>query len=128
MAKNIFTDIDLKLTAHPVSGDLVQIKNEAAIKTSVKNLIQTAFYERPFQPDLGSAVGRLLFEPASPMLKVTMEKAIRQVLENHEPRIDVEQIVVTFNTDQNEVIISIYFKIVNTLTPLTVAVAIKRTR
>lgn len=128
MAKDIFTDLDFNFTPHPVSGDLVTVKNESAVKNAVKNLIQTAFYERPFQPDLGSPVGRLLFEPSSPILKVTMEKAIRQVLENYEPRIEIENIVVTFNDDQNEVRITIYFRIVNTLTPLSVAVALQRTR
>ena len=126
--ENIFSDVDFNFIPHPNTGDLSLIKNDNCVKNSIKNLILTAFYERKFQPNIGSGVGRLLFEPSSPLLKVTLEKTIRQVIENYEPRAEVLNIVVVFNDENNRIDITVYFKIVNTLTTIILNVALNRTR
>ena len=91
MARNTrtFTDIDLNFGKHPVTHDLNVVYDVQAIKGSIRNLILTSNYEKPFHPEIGSPVRSLLFEPDSPLLSVMIEKAIRQTLDNFEPRVQV---------------------------------------
>lgn len=130
MARNarIFSDIDLNFTAHPVTKDITRRFDEAAIKASLRNLILTANYERPFHSEIGSQVRSLMFENPSPMLAITMRKAILDMVNNLEPRVDVIDVTVDFRPDDNSVNISIEFKIVNTQQPLTVDIILERTR
>lgn len=123
-----FSDIDLSFTPHPLTGDIVSIKDVNAVKLSMRNLIQTAFYERKFKHNIGSNVGKLLFELSSPILKNNMEQSIYQVIENYEPRVVIDSISVDLKDDSNEIAITIYFKIISTLTPQVTSVTLKRTR
>ena len=63
----IFKDINLSLAKHPITGDIATLTNIEAVKRSVRNLINTNFYERPFHPEIGSNVRSILFEPVSPV-------------------------------------------------------------
>jgi phage baseplate assembly protein W len=130
MARNarIFSDIDLNFTAHPVTKDIVRKYDDNAIKQSLRNLILTSNYERPFHSEIGSQVRSLLFEPASPMLAVSMRKAIFDLVNNFEPRVELLDVLVDFNPDENYVAITIEFKIVNTERPLTLDLVLERTR
>ena len=56
-----YIDLDLDFTRHPVTNDVVKITDVEAVKRSVKNLINTQFYERPFHPELGCGVRDMLF-------------------------------------------------------------------
>ena len=87
MARNtrIYSDLDFNFTAHPVSKDVTRKYDENAVKTALKNLILTRNYERPFHSEIGSPIRALLFEPASPMLNVTLKRAIIDVINNFEP-------------------------------------------
>ncbi len=130
MARNarIFSDLDLNFTAHPVTKDIVRKYDDNAIKQSLKNLILTSNYERPFHSEIGSQVRSLLFEPASPMLAVSMRKAIFDLVNNFEPRVELIDVVVDFNPDGNTFYVTITFKIVNTERPLTLDLVLERTR
>jgi phage baseplate assembly protein W len=130
MARNtrIFSDLDLNFTAHPVTKDIVRKYDDNAIKQSLKNLILTANYERPFHSEIGSQVRSLLFEPASPMLAVSMRKAIFDLVNNFEPRVELIDVVVDFNPDGNTLSVTIEFKIANTERPLTLDLILERTR
>jgi phage baseplate assembly protein W len=130
MARNarIFSDIDLNFTAHPVTKDITRRFDEAAIKASLRNLVLTANYERPFHSEIGSQVRSLMFESPSPMLAITMRKAIIDMVNNLEPRVEIIDVAVDFSLDSNAVSISIEFKIVNTQQPLTVDIILERTR
>jgi len=130
MARNarIFSDLDLNFTAHPVTKDIVRKYDDNAIKQSLKNLILTSNYERPFHSEIGSQVRSLLFEPASPMLAVSMRKAIFDLVNNFEPRVELIDVVVDFNPDGNTLYVTITFKIVNTERPLTLDLVLERTR
>lgn len=130
MARNtrIFSDIDLNFTAHPVTKDIVRKYDDNAVKQSLKNLILTSNYERPFHSEIGSQVRSLLFEPASPMLAVSMRKAIFDLVNNFEPRVELIDVLVDFNPDENYVYITIEFKVVNTERPLTLDLVLERTR
>jgi len=130
MARNTrtFSDLDLNFTAHPVTGDITKKFDESAIKQSVQNLILTMNYERPFHSEIGSQVRALLFEPASPMTTVMLQRSIEDVINNFEPRVILESVEVSGNLDDNAYYIKIYFRIINTQTPLDVDVILKRTR
>lgn len=130
MARNtrIFSDIDLNFTAHPVTKDIVRRFDENAIKTSLKNLVLTANYERPFHSEIGSPVRALLFETPSPLVTATLRKALLEMLTSFEPRVEIIDVSVNFRPDDNNLIVSILFKIINTERPLTVDVVLERTR
>lgn len=130
MASNtrIFSDLDLNFIAHPVSGDVSKKYDELAIKQSVKNLILTNHYERPFHPEIGSQISGLLFENWSPMLQSVIRQSIVNTITNFEPRVRLLDVSVDPNEDNNLVYVIITFTIVNTDTPLTVDITLNRTR
>jgi phage baseplate assembly protein W len=130
MARNtrIFSDLDLNFTAHPVTKDITRRYDENAIKTSLKNLILTRNFERPFHSEIGSPINALLFEPPSPMLNITLQRAIVDVVNNFEPRVDLLDVSVLSSPDENSLYVTITFKIVNTQQPLTLDLTLERTR
>ena len=130
MARNTrtFSDLDLSFMRHPVTQDVSRKFDEEAIKQSVKNLVLTQNYERPFHSEIGSQVMSLLFEPASPMLAVMLKKTITDTITNFEPRVNLTSVDVTFTPDNNEVYVSIYFTIINTTRPVQVTLLLTRTR
>jgi phage baseplate assembly protein W len=130
MARNtrIFSDLDLNFTAHPVTGDITRRFDENAVKASLKNLILTSNYERPFHSEIGSPVRALMFEPASPMLANLLKRAIVDVVNNFEPRVKLDDVNVNFSPENNSVYISIYFRIINSERPITLDLVLERTR
>lgn len=123
-----YTDLDLNFIANPATGDISRKYDENAIKQSVKNLVMTRHYERPFHPEIGSQVMGLLFENDSPMLQATLQRAIIYTIENFEPRVKLITVQVNMNPDNNAAYVSITFKIVNTERPITVDFTLQRTR
>lgn len=123
-----FTDMDLLFTAIPSTGDIAKKIDENAIKQAVSNLVKTNHFERPFHPEIGSQVTSLLFENYSPMLQAMLERAIINTIENFEPRVKLLQVQVQLNPDNVSVFVSIYFKIINTESPLSVTLTLQRTR
>lgn len=130
MARNTrtFSDLDLNFTKHPVTDDVVRKYDEEAIKQSVRNLILTSNYERPFHSEIGSQLRGLLFEPITPMLNMLIKRAIIDVINNFEPRVRLTEVLVRFSPDNNDVYVSIEFTIVNTTRPIAVDLVLKRTR
>lgn len=130
MARNtrIFSDLDLNFTAHPVTKDIVRRFDENAVKSSLKNLILTANYERPFHSEIGSPIRALLFEPVSPLVVASMKKAIWDMVNNFEPRVVLLNVDVKYTPDGNELRVTIEFTIVNTERPLTLDLVLERTR
>ena len=130
MARNtrIFSDLDLNFTAHPVTGDITRRFDENAIKSSVKNLLLTRNYERPFHSEIGSPVRALLFENPGPMFTVMLKRAIIDVINNFEPRVEIISVDVNDSIEANTVYVTLTFKIVNTERPLTLDLALERTR
>lgn len=130
MARNtrIFSDIDLNFTVHPVTKDITRRYDENAIKQSVKNLLLTRNFERPFHSEIGSPIRTLLFEPVGPMFVVMMQRAIIDVINNFEPRVEILDVSVNDSIDANAVYITLEFKIVNTERPISLDLVLERTR
>lgn len=130
MARNTrtFSDLDLNFTAHPVTGD-INIRYDAdAIKASVKNLVLTQNYERPFHSEIGSPINSLLFDLTTPLLVVSLHRIITDLINNHEPRVNLTEVGVNVSPDNNSVYVSIYFTILNTQNPIKLDLILERTR
>jgi uncharacterized protein len=124
----VYSDLDLGFVSHPVTGKLVRKTNRDAVKQSVKSLIMTNFYERPFKPDLGCGIRNLLFENYHPAIIEEMKSAIAGVIRNYEPRADIFEIDVDGRPDQNSVSITIVFFVLNDSSPVTLNVLLERIR
>lgn len=123
-----YADLDLDFIAHPTTGDIVRKIGPDAIKRSVRNLILTNFYDRPFRPGIGSNVQKLLFENPSPLTLTFLKDAIAEVLRNYEPRIAVNSIDVQLDFDQNGFNVRLEYVILNTLLPVVSTLFLERIR
>tara|TARA_B100000282_G_scaffold288001_1_gene256168 strand:- start:410 stop:802 length:393 start_codon:yes stop_codon:yes gene_type:complete len=92
-----FKDLSVTFKKHPVTNDLVSVKDKVAIAQSISNLLQTNKGERPFQPELGSGLRDLLFEPLDYGSSGIMGQVITELISNYEPRVRVQ--AVDFNPD-----------------------------
>lgn len=129
MAKTrIFSDLDLNFIPHPVTGDLIRKFDDNAIKQSLKNLIMTRNHERPFHSEIGSPIPTLLFEPLTPVTALMIRRTIIDMISNFEPRVDLIEVEVIPSEDNNSLYCSITFKIVNSERPITLDLALERTR
>lgn len=124
----IFTDLNLNFSKHPVTADVTKKVNEEAIKASVRNLILTRNYERPFHPEIGCQVHGLLFENYNNITREVMRKTIFEVIEKFEPRVTVTEVNIREFPDENDLGVDIFFKINNSDRPLTLSTTITRAR
>ena len=123
-----YKDLNLDFARHPVTNDLVKIEDVDAIKRSVRNLINTNFYERPFHPELGCGVRGLLFENFTPLTAIYLKRKISEVLNNYEPRIELTDVAVDDDQDGNRLVVDIYFTIIGVQGPQQVSTILKRLR
>lgn len=123
-----FVDLDLNFNIHPVRKDINVFKGEYAVINSVKNLVLTNFYERPFQPEIGSNVRRLLFENVDMIVAAQLEKAIEETINNFEPRARVSKIIATPSPDENKYGIYLEFFVINNASPITINFFLERVR
>ena len=123
-----FRDIDLDFARNPVTNDVNVVEDVIAVKRSVRNLVQTNFYERPFQPELGCGIRELLFENFTPMTKVFLERKIEEVIVNYEPRVQLQNVGVDDDQDNNRLVVDIYFYVVGVSGPQVVQTFLQRVR
>lgn len=126
--KKGWADLNLKLTRHPIRKDVIPLKDDEAIKNSVKNLILTNFFERPFQPKVGANLRGLLFEPADAITKYELSDGIKQVLIDYEPRIRVSRVGIEDQSDRNAYRITVYFQIIEMDLNTEVEIVLQRLR
>ena len=107
-----FKDLSITFKKHPVSDDLVVVKDKAAIIQAVTALLLTNKGERPFKPDLGCDIRRSLFEPLDYATAGLIRSQVVEVLGKYEPRIDVDDVRVTPDEDSNGYEVELYFRIV----------------
>lgn len=130
MANNsrTFIDFDPKFTVNQDSKQLFVKYDENAIKQSIRNLVLTRNYERPFHSEIGCPIGSLLFEPVSPALAQLIKQVIIQTITNFEPRVSLTAVQVKFSPDNNSVYVSIEYRIINTSTVQALNLTLKRSR
>lgn len=123
-----FTDFDLNFDVHPVTKDIVKKRDENAIAQSVKTLLLTSFYERPFNPNLGSNLKRFLFEPIDDVTTTLIQDSILETLRNFEPRITIQQVVAAPSYDLDRYDVTVSFFIKNVIEPITISFFLERIR
>lgn len=124
----IFSDLDLRFIAHPITQQLTRKTNREAVRQSVKSLVLTDFYERPFKSNIGCGIRRYLFELFTPATKQQMQTAIREVINNYEPRAQIIDVLVEDRPDMHAVTVSLAFYIVNDPDPVVLDVILERVR
>ena len=127
-SERIFRDLDLNFNVHPVKKDVSKHINEYAIINSVKNLVSTNFYERPFRPEIGSGVRNLLFENVDPLIAAQLERALWETIGNYEPRVSVTNIRTQATPDENLYAVTLTFMIINNPNPITIDFFLERIR
>ena len=123
-----FKDLNLDFTRNTVTNDVVKIEDVEAIKRSVRNLVNTNFYERPFHPELGCGARQLLFEPFTPVTSIFLRRKIEEVITNYEPRARLDQVIVTESPDRNAIEVRVVFYCMNIANPVTVLTTLQRIR
>jgi phage baseplate assembly protein W len=123
-----FRDLDLNFQVHPIRKDINILKNEFAIVNSVKNLVLTNFYERPFQPQIGSNVRALLFENIDTIVAAQLERAVEETIVNFEPRVSISKITAIPRPDENKYAMTLEFFIINISSPITINFFLERIR
>ena len=117
MASKAFKDINLSFKRHPVTNDVVVIRDEDAIKRSVKNIIFTIVGEKPYSPNFGSKINDSLFELTTSLSEISISDQIKSSLRNFEPRIDNVEASVSILADSHEMNCTVQYEIVGIPTP-----------
>ena len=112
-----FKDISLSFKRHPITNDIVLLRNEAAIKNAVINLVRTVNGERFFNFRIGTELEGSLFELQSPEVKFNLENQITSLLVNFEPRISLRSVSVRFPEDSNDLEVNVVYDIVGISVP-----------
>ena len=98
---------------HPVICDIGKLTNVEAVKRSVRNLVDTNFYEKPFHPEIGSDVRSILFEPVTSLVADVLKRYVEDVINNFEPRAELTDVKVNADIDRNASNVQIEFYLVN---------------
>ena len=124
----IYSDLDLSFAAHPITGDVAKKYDVNAVKQSLTVLILTNFYERPFQPKLGSPIYGMMFENIDMITANSLKLRIELLINKYEPRVRSQQIDVVPLFDQNAFKVSIYFYVVGVSDPVSFSTVLRRSR
>jgi phage baseplate assembly protein W len=125
----IYKDIALSFEKNAATKDVIIKKDIDAVKQSVRNLILTNHYERPFHPEIGSSVAAMLFEPMNPITANILQRTIGECIENFEPRARLVSVNANAMLDQNAYEVTISFYVVNVPSELiTLTTMLERSR
>ena len=126
--KILYSDFFSDLDPHPVSSDVAVKTNENAIRQSIKNLLLTNRGERPFQPMLGGNIKAMLFENMTPQTNVSMKQQIERTINDHEPRANLLDVIVSTTQQENAVNVTVVFNVINKQEPISLDVVLNRVR
>ena len=124
----IYKDLDLDFGRNTVTNDVNKLTDVEAVKRSVRNLINTNHFERPFHPEIGGNVRALLFENMTPLTALNLQRKIDEVLSNFEPRAKITQIIADPDIDRNGYRIEIRFYVIGIQNPIVVETFLERLR
>ena len=127
-SNRIYADLNLSFTKNPATKDVARLFDVQAIKRSVKNIILTNKYERPFNSDFGCNLRGFLFENITEPLLVIIKDRVAMAIEKYEPRVTVEDVVVREDIDKNGLSIMVSFLINGTEAPVSVSTFLQRVR
>ena len=127
-ANRIYKDLDLNFGRNPITNDVNKLSDVEAVKRSVRNLINTNHYERPFHPEIGSNLRAMLFENITPQMNHIISKNIELLIKNYEPRCRLVQVNTQPMFDRNGYACQISFYVVNHPEPVQVETFLERLR
>ena len=127
-SNRIYSDLNLSFTKNPVTKDVSKLHDIVAIKRSVKNIILTNKYERPFNPDFGCNLRGYLFENITDPLMIAIKDRVTLAIEEYEPRVSVEDVVVSEDGTNNGINIMVSFVVQGVEEPVTVSTFLQRVR
>ena len=127
-ATRIYKDLDLDFGRNVVTNDVNKLTDVESVKRSVRNLINTNHFERPFHPEIGGNVRAMLFEPMTPLTALNLQRKVEEVLNNFEPRAKITQIIADPDIDRNAYRLSIKFYVIGVTNPITVETFLERLR
>ena len=107
-----FKDLSMSFKFNPLSGDLIDLKNENAIARAVRNIVLTSPGEKLFNPEFGSSVSEILFENVDDITAISIQDEIRSSLSNYEPRVELIDVKVDPNFDENQFDVLITYRII----------------
>lgn len=123
-----FKDLDMNFTIHPIRKDVNKLVAERAVINSIKNIVLTAHYEKPFNPDFGSNIRRLLFENLDNLTASAIEREIEETVRNYEPRVNLLETTARADFENNGFKIEMKFMIINQTQPLSITFFLERIR
>ena len=123
-----YSDLNLNFTRNPATGDVARLTDIEAVKRSVRNLVLTNQFERPFHPEIGSSVRALLFENVTPLNAILLEDRIREVIINFEDRAEITSVRVIDDADRNGYWVIINFQVLNSVENVTITEFLQRLR
>ena len=124
----IYRDLDLDFSVNSATKDIQKLTDIEAVKRSVRNLINTNHYEKPFHPEIGSNLRAMLFENITPQITHVISKQIELLIKNYEPRCRLVQVNTQPMFDRNAYACQIFFYVVNHTEPVTVETFLERLR
>ena len=127
-ATRIYKDLNLDFGRNTVTNDVNKLTDVEAVKRSVRNLINTNHFERPFHPEIGGNVRALLFENMTPLTALNLQRKVEEVLNNFEPRAKITQILADPDIDRNGYRLEIKFYVIGIQNPITVETFLERLR
>ena len=123
-----YKDLELDFTPHPVTGDIVQVKDSNSVKRGIKNILLTENQERLFQPEIGSGLKNLLFEQMTPITEQRLQDEVASAINAWEQRAEILSINVISEDDFNRYRVQVRFRVINTLEEEQVDVFLARER
>ena len=123
-----YADLSLDFTANPVTGDVSKVRDSVSVKRGIKNVLMTEEGERLFNPEFGSGIRNILFEPMSDLNTQRLETEIRAAIEAWEGRAEIIAIVITPEYDYNRYRAAITFRIINELEEQALEIFLSRER
>ena len=127
-SSKIFKDLNLDFQQNTATKDIQKITDVEAVKRSVRNLINTNHYEKPFHPEIGSNLRAMLFELMSPQMNHLITKQIENLINNYEPRCRLVQVHTQPEFDRNGYAVQISFYVQNYQDPVVVESFLERLR
>ena len=123
-----YSDLDLDFQINPITGDINKKKGVDAVKRSLRNLIFTSYYERPFNSSIGSDVPKLLFDNVDLVTASLIEDALKRLINIYEPRVQLTGLIVFADIDNHGFNVQMEYIILNTETPATFNIFLERIR
>ena len=127
-ATRIYKELDLDFGRNTVTNDVNKLTDVESVKRSIRNLINTNHFERPFHPEIGGNIRALLFELMTPLTALNLQRKVEEVLNNFEPRAKITQILADPDIDRNGYKLEIKFYVIGIQNPITVETFLERLR